>query len=89
MGVGIVVSGIVFVIVFVVICKSFKCWWLWGVLIMMVVSVFGLMVLLVFVVLLFNIYIEMKFGLVCECIVVMVMVNNVFVEYIYVFDVLK
>lgn len=89
LGVGIVVSGIVFAIVLAVIRKSPKRWWLWGALTMTAVSAFGSMVLPVFVAPLFNTYTEMKPGPVRERIVAMATANNVPAEHIYVFDASK
>jgi STE24 endopeptidase len=89
LGIGIILSAIVFTIVLAVIRKSPKRWWLWGALTMTAFSAFGAMIVPVFVMPLFNTYTEMKPGPVRDRIVAMAKANNVPAEHIYVFDASK
>jgi len=89
LGIGIVLSAILFTIVMAVIRKSPKRWWLWGALTMSAFAAFGAMIVPVFISPLFNTYTEMKAGPVRDRIVAMAKVNNVPAEHIYVFDASK
>jgi STE24 endopeptidase len=89
LGVGIVISAILFTIVLAVIRKSPKRWWLWGALTMTAFSAFASMIVPVFINPLFNTYSEMKPGPVRDRIVAMAKANNVPAEHIYVFDASK
>ena len=89
LGLGIVMSAILFTIVLAVIRKSPKRWWLWGALTMTAFAAFGAMIVPVFVTPLFNTYAEMKAGPVRDRIVAMAKANNVPAEHIYVFDASK
>jgi STE24 endopeptidase len=89
LGIGIVLSAILFTIVLAVIRNSPKRWWLWGALTMTAFSAFGAMVVPVFINPLFNTYSELKPGPVRDRIVAMAKANNVPAEHIYVFDASK
>ena len=87
--VGIVVTAIMLVIVFAVIRRSPKFWWLWGALACSTFAAFGAMLAPVFIAPLFNHYTEMQPGPVCDRIVAMATANHVPAEHIYVFDASK
>ncbi len=89
LGIGIVLSAILFTIVLAVIRKSPKRWWLWGALTMTAFSAFGAMIVPVFLAPMFNTYTEMKPGPVRDRIVAMAKANNVPADHIYVFDASK
>ena len=89
LGIGIVLSAILFTIVLAVIRKSPKRWWLWGALTMTGFAAFGAMIVPVFIAPVFNTYTEMKAGPVRDRIVAMTKANNVPADHIYVFDASK
>ncbi len=89
LGVGIILSAILFTIVLAVIRKSPRRWWLWGALTMTAFAAFGAMIVPVFLSPLFNTYTEMKAGPVRDRIVAMAKANNVPADHIYVFDASK
>ena len=89
LGIGIVLSAILFTVVLAVIRRSPRRWWLWGALTMTAFTAFGTLVSPVFLAPLFNKYTEMKPGPVRDRIVAMATANHVPAEHIYVFDASK
>jgi STE24 endopeptidase len=89
LGVGIISAAIMFVIIFAVIRKSPKLWWLWGAVAMSAVFVLTVMISPVYLAPLFNTYTEMTPGPVRDRIVAMATANHVPAEHIYVFDASK
>ena len=89
LGIGVVLSAILFTVVLAVIRRSPRRWWLWGALTMTAFTAFGALVSPVFLAPLFNKYTEMKPGPVRDRIVAMATANHVPAEHIYVFDASK
>ncbi|WP_239026011.1 M48 family metallopeptidase [Sphingomonas paeninsulae] len=89
LGVGIISAAVMFVIIFAVIRKSPKLWWLWGAVAMSAVLALTVMISPVYLAPLFNTYTEMKPGPVRDRIVAMATANHVPAEHIYVFDASK
>ena len=85
-GINIVIFAILLVVVFAVIRKSPKRWWLWGALTVSLLSAVAAMIVPVFVAPAFNTYTELKPGPVRDRIVAMAKANDVPAEHIYVFD---
>ena len=89
LGIGVVLSAILFMVVLAVIRRSPKRWWLWGALTMTVFAAFGAMIVPVFIAPVFNKYTELQPGPVRDRIVAMATANHVPAEQIYVFDASK
>ncbi len=89
LGIGLIIGAIMYVIIFAVIRRSPKRWWLWGAITVSTFSAIGALIAPVFLAPLFNSYSELKPGPVRDRIVAMAKANNVPAEHIYVFDASK
>jgi STE24 endopeptidase len=86
LGVGIILTALMLMVIFGVIRKSPKRWWLWGAGAMSLFTAFGAMIVPIFISPLFNTYTELKPGPVRERIVAMAQAQHIPSEHIYVFD---
>jgi STE24 endopeptidase len=88
-GIGIVITALLLLVVFAVIRRAPRLWWLLGAAAMTAFVAIGLLVAPVFISPLFNTYTEMPAGPVRDRIVAMAAANDVPAEHIYVFDASK
>ncbi|MBY8822304.1 M48 family metallopeptidase [Sphingomonas colocasiae] len=89
LGIGIVTTALLLAIIFTVIRRAPRLWWLLGAGAMTVFIAIGLLIAPVFIAPLFNTYSEMPAGPVRDRIVAMAAANHVPAEHIYVFDASK
>ena len=87
--IGIILGMIIITLIFAVIRRFPKSWWLWGAGVFTAFTAFGAMVAPVYIAPLFNTYTEMQAGPLRERIVAMAAANNVPADHIYVFDASK
>jgi STE24 endopeptidase len=89
LGVGLIFSAILLAVVFAVIRRSPKRWWLWGALSVSALSAFAAMIIPIFLAPLFNSYTELPQGPVRDRIVAMAKAHDVPADHIYLFDASK
>ncbi len=87
--IGIILGMIIITLIFAVIRRFPKSWWLWGAGVFTAFTAFGAMVAPVYIAPLFNTYTEMQAGPLRDRIVAMAAANNVPADHIYVFDASK
>lgn len=89
LGIGVIITALLLMIVFAVIRRAPRLWWLFGAGAMTAFMAIGLLISPVFIAPLFNSYTEMPAGPVRDRIVAMAAANHVPAEHIYVFDASK
>jgi STE24 endopeptidase len=89
LGVAIVVNALMLIVLFAVIRRFRRTWWLWGAATMSAFVAFGLLLFPVFVAPLFNHYTELPAGPIRDRIVAMASANHIPAEHIYLFDASK
>lgn len=86
LGIGIVVNAILFVLLFAVIRRFRRTWWLWGAGVMTMLVAVGALLFPLFVAPLFNHYTELPAGPLRDRIVAVAKANNIPAEHIWVAD---
>jgi STE24 endopeptidase len=89
LGVAIVVNALMLIVLFAVIRRFRRTWWLWGAATMSAFVAFGVLLFPVFVAPLFNHYTELPGGPIRDRIVAMARANHIPAEHVYLFDASK
>ena len=89
LGVAIVVNVLMLIVLFAVIRRFRRTWWLWGAATMSAFAAFGALLLPLFVAPLFNHYTELPGGPIRDRIVAMARANHIPAEHVYLFDASK
>ncbi len=89
LGLGIVLGGLAFTLLYAVFRRAPRTWWIWGAVVAIVLTVIGILIAPVFIAPLFNKYTELQEPALRESILSLARANGIPAEHVYVFDASK
>ena len=89
LGLGIFLGGLSIALLYWVFRKAPRTWWIWGAVVMILLTVFGILIAPVFIAPLFNKYTELEEPALRESILSLARANGIPADHVYVFDASK